>query len=367
MDGLYYFIEQEWFRYDILGVAQENRQPYHQLANDDDVMLMRYKLQTLVEDAANYLNVVVGPLPQKGRVEEPDYAELRDIGIPKAQGPPKEGNHFWLAILDTHSGELFDHDSYSYLSGNKVLTQNLQRNINRLYAHFDLHLPEVKAPIEAERHDQTNTHDCGFIALNIMLQFIICRIGASKELHKGAVGKKNPAAQLYTPADFSAEKGGALDLRRALNSIVHIANGRGKEVQFTVEPIEREKLIAAVADEKFFRVPSRGQSFTGTAWIENDPRVSPFDEACQADFLRLAEKMETAMGMTLGLVDPSLGHRSQLEYTRYLLEHAGGVLFSFKRPPAWLGVARQECLIERCTHLIDILPIPRNCMVVLQP
>ena len=359
MDGLHYFIQQEWFRYGILGVAEEKRQPYHQLANDNDAVLLRYKLQILVGDAADYLNVVVGPLPYGGRVEKPDYAGLGDVKIPRALA----GNHFWLAILDTHNGELFDHDSFSMYSGGAVLMGNLQRNINYLYAHYDLHLPEVKEPVKAKRYDQKNDFDCGFIALNIMLQFIVCRIGASKELHKGALGKENPAAQLYTPAFFDAANGGALDLRIALNSMVHIIDGKGP----TAESIEHDKLIAAIADEKFYRVPSRGRFFTGQGWIETDPRKRPFDEACQPDFLRLAEKMKAAMRMTLCVVDPDLGHRRQLEYIRYFLEHAGGVLFSVKQPLAWFDVAQQECLIERCPHLVDVIPIPLNCKVVLQP
>lgn len=360
-DNLYYCIEEEEFRYSILGIPPDRQRVFYKLENDTDVKVLRYKLQHLVASGASYLRVVVGQLPVGARVEEVDTEfDVEQKG--------RDNDHFWLAIFDTHTGELFDHNSLDEEGRDRVLMGNLRRNINRLSDHYGLRLPRVTRIIDAQYHIQENGYDCGYIALNALLQFIVCRIAAPKAPATGPMGQNNPAAKLLTVPKFSEKQGGANDFRRTLSSIVHIWK-RKQEGVFRGEPIEdaevkESEFETALAEKQYYKIPTRKWYVTNDErWLETE---DPFEEYCQLNYSRLAGKIERASEMALALVDHHLGHYGQMERVRYHLDHAGGVVFSFKRSPDPLSVAQGECPVQ-CPHLLDIVPVPMNCKVILQP
>ncbi|KAF8539488.1 hypothetical protein BDD12DRAFT_924171 [Trichophaea hybrida] len=362
MKGLHYYIEDEEARFRVLGIPPARQRLYYKLENDMDVTALRYKLTHLVESGAAFLQVVVGSLPPGARVEVVD-AEF------DTEQEGRDNDHFWLAILDTHTGELFDHNSLDGAGRDRVLMENLRQNIDRLNYHYGLGLRRATRIIDAECHIQENGHDCGFIALNALLQFVICRIGAAKAPATEPMGKNNPAAKLLTVANFSKKQGGANDFRRMLNSIVHMWRRKQDEI-FQGDPIgdtdvEQSVLEAAVGERKYYKIPTRKWLVEDGEWISTNEMEDPFEQCRQLDYSQLAGKIGKASEMALALVDEHLGHFNQLERIRYHLDHAGAVVFSFKSWPDPLSVA-EECP-ARCPHLLDIVPISMNCKVILQP
>ncbi|KAF8247686.1 hypothetical protein K440DRAFT_661207 [Wilcoxina mikolae CBS 423.85] len=362
MKGLHYYIEDEEVRFRVLGVPPARQRVYYKLESDMDVTAMRYKLTHLVESGAAFLQVVVGPLPPGARVEAVDTEfDTEQEG--------RDNDHFWLAILDTHTGELFDHNSLDGVGRDRVLMENLRQNIDRLNNHYGLGLRHATRIIDAECHIQENGYDCGFIALNALLQFVICRIGAAKAPATRPMGKNNPAAKLLTITNFSEKQGGANDFRRMLNSIVHMWR-RKQDGIFKGDPIgdtdvEESVLEAAVGEKKYYKIPTRKWFVEDDEWMSTNEVEDPFEQCRQLDYSQLAGKIGKASEMALALVDEHLGHFNQLERVRYHLDHAGAVVFSFKSWPDPLSVAG-ECP-ARCPHLLDIVPVPLNCKVILQP
>jgi hypothetical protein len=271
--------------------------------------------------------VLLGPLPDSATTCD-IHRGFDDIGF--------QGNHFWLAILDTWTGELYDHNTrrYNDYPNDDDFLANFRTNVNHFYNLHNINLPPVQ-DITRVFHRQSNDYYCGYIALDKLLQFILTRATRDLGQSNNAFDKsRNPADEMFTANNF--EEIICPSWRLAISYIAHMHDKRpdSKGTVLNLSVLKRNL---------------------------TEGRYTPPDSR------ELALTMESTIPIGQALIDPNMGHQEQLELVRYFLDHCGAVLFSFKIPTDQFEVLDPEYCFKTCDHLVDIIPIPIDYKAILQP
>ncbi|KAA8913649.1 hypothetical protein FN846DRAFT_81646 [Sphaerosporella brunnea] len=357
---LYFRIENQEQLFNILGAVK--KRVWYIVRSEKDFEKFQYKLDKFAE--RNSTTVFVEDLPE-GEQATPLSAK------PLAKKQRGSANHWFLCIYDKQTNELWDHNSFNTDQGiANSIKANIRDNILELISLFGM--PAPTAPFRIRRADaylQTNGFDCGIISMNNLLMFVMDRLsvgqGRPSQFSRGGT---SPAGWRYTFRNF--EQRGASAMRRFLEACYNAGSERAQIL---------EGVLPQYLDPS---CPTRGHHLEARDWHHDSQSVwfkftkaqsTVFDEeqgqrfeelAWLEDYSPLGAKFQRAAVMMYPFIDRHSGHGRQLQLIRYHLENAGGVLFSCKRPPNPYDSKPCE---GSCDHFMDIVPVPLNCKVILQP
>ena len=351
---VYFWIPDEEALYRRLGVNPPRK--YYLLESLDDIVRLRWKAESLGKTDDNIMVVNV----DNAKITE----ELETQCVDFQNAPEGPGNHWWLAIFDKETGELFNHDTVQTTEYGQSLMDKLLNNIGELCKLYGIPTQRKLSIRRAVNYNQRNDHDCGLLALHTLLMFILDRVAAQKRQAKGRYHddpEQSPAAFKYTDDDFDGRT-----FRGTLNSlgvvgeyIEHMLAGSRRRAAAKV--ITDSLGPARLAEKKYYRIADGQIPGTELTYKTYEHK----------DYSKLKEKYQQIAEAALNLWDEGLGHRNHLDRLWWHLEHAGAVLFSVKNPEDPLnpkGCEKSKDPSSRdCHHDIDIIPIPPGYCVILQP
>jgi hypothetical protein len=333
----YYHMEEEEKYLKDAGVKDYRR--YYRLGSFEDQEVMYYRA-FILNLGGKITRVLVAP-----RNKTAD-----GVITPVTHGLPEQssgnimtgrGDHYWLAIFDTKTGELFHHDSLRKLSSTKQ-NENLLNNLHLLSQYYALKWPTAldrKAQL-ADRFKQGIEGDCGFVTLHNLHQFILGQIA----LRKSPSTSENLTLRQLTPNDWDAKT-----YRTIVNDIVKTY--KKKTITKSGTPIRPEKGPEMMLQKSYFEIKD----------IVTMEEVQPYEHK---DYSILARKFQRVFPFAL-LMTSVDGHAEQLDLIRYHLEHAGAVVFSAQMKDCDVITSNMCEGGKGCKHCIDIVPVPRNCTVIL--
>jgi hypothetical protein len=339
-------IEAQTKRYRTIGVPRP--EIYYRIRNQEELSLFISKTQAICAWSPNFdtskvrptVNIIVGENPQgKQLQEELEKGIFLDNIV--------FGNHWFLAIYDKKTNRLFNLNSKPKHPGVDEMLRNLRTNIRefcRLWGLEVPELPELETPSNV--YVQGNDNDCGPIALHSLLMFALDRSLAGK----GGPGSRDnehisPACSEHTLKGFETDAehlpSGARLFRRMMNCALLL-----------------DDLATHIQAKELREALSKALQTEGIHPKQKPDQLNPAHGHKKVS-KQLEETFVEGTRMSRQLVDR---HPDKLDLIRYHLDYAGGVLFSLKNPDD-----SRRCGGGQCPHLIDIIPVPLNCRVILQP
>jgi len=351
---MYYSISEE----EQLFIQLEATQPrkFYPLRDEEDLRVLEYKARSAAQSSRNpdRVTVIVSRLPM-GLGAEPVAKEF-----PERKG--EVANHWWLMIYDKESGILWDHNTLEATQTMQI--DRLRANLGSLSRLYSLGVPDNITVRRANCVIQDDGFSCGTLALHTLWMFHMDRDAVLRGYtsqgvpRRGSSGRDAQAVAgfRYTNDVFDAAANKAF--RRTLSQLCHANREISTGDWFVLrrgEPkaIDKSRGPYNMFQSKYFRAP-----WDAGATDHSGPVYEHMDTSA------IAEWFQAANAMALNLLNND--HNGALERIRYHLENAGGVLFSFKDHPNILHDPDTQCEGGSCPHLIDIVPVPLNCKVILQ-